>query len=495
MAITLGIDIGKRSVRGALLKTGMRSVEVEHYLEVPIASLEGSASHDSLVPAALRDLVAQLPTAPDQVVAAIDGARASLRTVRIPTAAKKRAAEVLPFELDPLLPFPVEESLVDFQEVRVEGTEVLLLAAAVPETVVGEVIAPFEQVDLSPRELAVGAASLDGLVPFLAQPEGEAWLLLHLDSESSEVCVIRGGTCELARTLDEGAEALAARPHALRTALLQTLMKYRAEGGPLLQKVLVMGERSDDPSVIAWLSQSIDLPCEGITLPGTKTSQLVPSPAFGRALALAGRVARRGKRIDMRKGKYAVARGVSQLRQYALLASLCALALVLSYGFRVWAEYRVLAEERDALQEKLYKVTEQHFAEGTRSPKRARELLEGGGKAQDPLPRFDALRALGAISAAVPESVVHDTRKLEITIGESGQPGSFELQGQLPDLAARDLVADALDAHECIEQLERGKTSTVPGQERKNYTLSGTIACPGTVKPKTKGTASARGGR
>src|SRR5690606_15337337 len=125
--------------------------------------------------------------------------------------------------------------------------------------------------------------------------------------------------------------------------LLHTVMKYRAEGGPLVQKLLVMGERADDPAVVEWLSQSLDVPCERIVLPGTKTSQVAPSASFGRALALAGRVARRGKRIDMRKGKYAAARGVNQLRQYALLATLCTLALVFSYSFRVWAEYRVLA--------------------------------------------------------------------------------------------------------------------------------------------------------
>ncbi len=86
-----------------------------------------------------------------------------------------------------------------------------------------------------------------------------------------------------------------------------------------------------------------------------------------------------------------------------------------------------------------------------------------------------------------PTSVTHDTRKLEISLDETGQTGSFELQGQLPDLAARDLVADALDGHECIEQLERGRTSTVPGSEKKSYTLSGTIACPGAAKEQTQG--------
>jgi general secretion pathway protein L len=496
MALTLGIDIGKHSVRGAVLKTGMRSAELERFIEVPISALDPNTPHQNLVEAALGELVAQLGAAPDNVVAAIDGAHASVRIVSIPAAAKKRAAEVLPFELESLLPFPVDEAIVDYQEVRTDGTEVALLAAAVPDLVVAETLESLAQVDLSPRELAVGGAALDGLAPFIQQPADEAWLLLHLESEWSDVCVLRAGACELARTLDEGRESLRERPAAFRNAFLQTVMKYRAEGGPRLDRVVVMGLGSDDPAVLSALGQGLDVPCESLVVPVTKEGATSPAPIFGRALALAGRITRRGKRIDMRKGRYALPGGVSQLREYALLAVCCVLALVFSYTFRVWAEYRVLGDERDALQEKLSSVTERHFGEATTSPKRARELLEGGGVNKDPLPRFDAMRALGAISSAVPPSVVHDTRKLEITLDETGQTGSFELQGQIPDLSARDQVADALDAHDCIEQLERGKTSTVPGQERKNYTLSGTIACPGAARPKgSKGSQVARGGR
>ena len=52
-----------------------------------------------------------------------------------------------------------------------------------------------------------------------------------------------------------------------------------------------------------------------------------------------------GKRLDLRKGKFALPRGVSQLRDHALLASVGALAVVVSYTFSVWAEYRALSEE------------------------------------------------------------------------------------------------------------------------------------------------------
>ena len=55
-----------------------------------------------------------------------------------------------------------------------------------------------------PRELAVGPAALDGLLALLAPAPGDAWLLVEVNGEQTDVCVVRNGACELARTLDAG---------------------------------------------------------------------------------------------------------------------------------------------------------------------------------------------------------------------------------------------------------------------------------------------------
>jgi general secretion pathway protein L len=494
MALTLGIDIGRHSIRGAVLRSTLRTQEVDRYLEVEISALDPSAPQKELVQAAIRELLAELPTPPDSVICAIEGVRGSLRTVEIPALAKKRAHDVLPFELDSLLPFEVETAVIDYQEVATHGDKLLLLAAAVPESVVEETLDALSLAGVSPRELALGAAALDGLTPFLEQPPGEAFMLLHLDNEHTDVVVLKDNVCELARTLDAGIDTLRARPEALRFGLHQTLMKYRGDGGPLPSKLIVMGVGADDRSVIDQLGRALELEADAIALPSPKDAAMPVSPVFGKALALATRMQRRGKRIDMRRGRFARPRGMSQLRDYALLATACVAALMFSYIFGVWSEYRVLARERDALSEKLASVSEERLGERTTSVTRAKELLETGGKRKDPLPRFDAFRALAAISAAVPESVKHDTRELEIELDETGQTGKVHLEGLLADLAARDQVATAIEAHECIDELERGKTSTVPGEDRKKYTLDGMIACPGAA-PAKKGDKTARTGR
>ncbi|HEX5660292.1 MAG TPA: pilus assembly protein PilM, partial [Polyangiales bacterium] len=244
MATTLGIDIGARSIRGALIRTSLRSLAVERYLEAEILPLTEDSPRDELVQAALRDLVGQLPEPPDSIVSVIDGARVSLRTVQLPQATKKRVAEVLPFELDPLLPFPIDEAVIDYQDAGVSATagEFSVLAAAVPDHAIEQALAPFTLAQLPPRELAVGAAALDGLLAFVSPGEpGAASVLLHFDHNFCDVCIVRNKVCELARTLSEGADGAVARPLLFRNALNQTVMKYRAEGGSVPERVLVMG--------------------------------------------------------------------------------------------------------------------------------------------------------------------------------------------------------------------------------------------------------------
>ena len=64
MALVLGIDIGSRSVRGALLKTSLRNLETDRYLEVPLMGLTPDSPPLAGVNAAVAELLASLPSPP-----------------------------------------------------------------------------------------------------------------------------------------------------------------------------------------------------------------------------------------------------------------------------------------------------------------------------------------------------------------------------------------------------------------------------------------------
>ena len=188
---------------------------------------------------------------------------------------------------------------------------------------------------------------------------------------------------------------------------------------------------------------------------------------------------RRAKRIDLRQGEFAATQAMGALAANGKLLAIAAVPIALAFFFSIWARWTVLDDERTALREQLAEVTEDVFDERTASPSEARELLEGGRRVADPLPHFTAYDVLDAVSAAIPQEITHDTRRLTIEIDDEAREGRFEIQGIVASIAERDTIAANFEAHECFEEIKRGPTSPGPRNEGLNYRLEATIHCPG----------------
>ena len=480
MARILGIDLGKASVRGTVVRSTLRSTEVVQYLEQPFTPAAPGEPNEGLQ-TAIRELVGAISPPPDQVIAALDGRDASLRVIELPAGAAKRVGDVLPYELDELVPFEIEDAIIDHQPVDRGDTIMRVLATAVPMTRVGHRLSELKELGLDPSELAVGAAALDGLRHLLPELKGDkTQLLLMIDLDHTEVCILQAGACVFARTLVGGTEELRAGGRRLGGDLKRTLASYRASGGSALDEVFVGGEAALYPdSILPWVSELTGQEAHVLALPDSPGADPSVRPRFTTSTALAGRAVSRSRRLDLRQGEFAHTKAMSALRQHTRLIAVCAACILVSFVFSTWARYSVLADERDRLQEQLLEVTDDAFGEGTRSPTQARELLAGGRQSADPLPRFTAYDVLDAVSAAVPPDIKHDTRRLNIEVDDVQREGRFELQGTVASIAERDTIAANFEAHECFTEINRGPTSPGPRNEGLNYRLEATVHCPG----------------
>ena len=163
MSLVLGLEITPRFVRGAFLKTALRGSEMEHYAEVAIAPPSEEQSTTAPLRAAVAEVLAQGSRPPDRVIAALDGELASLRLIDLPLGVEKKIAEVLPGELESLLPFEVSDAIVDYQIVSRDEINLQLMTVATPRENVAERLQLLRAAGVDPRELAVGAASLFSL--------------------------------------------------------------------------------------------------------------------------------------------------------------------------------------------------------------------------------------------------------------------------------------------------------------------------------------------
>jgi general secretion pathway protein L len=479
MARTLGIEITDDRVRAALVHAGFRTVEVERVVEL---GLEGFVDDEygSSLSNCIASVLGSLPRLPDAISIALDGRLVSLRPVTFPAGAARRVAELLPFEIEGLLPFEIGEAIISHQLIRRTPGELEVLVAAVPKEVIRETIARHEALGITPRYLCPGAAALDGLIPLMPElAEGPPTLLVSLGRETTDLVVVAEGRNQLSRTISHGVESLrSARRMIMGPELKATLSAYRAAGGAPIERAYLMGVDLAERSEEQFLVENLGVPLERTPLPAP-TNQERPSPRFGLAIALAGRGAVRTDRIELRRGEFAPPRTSSALLKHWRLLAACFAAVLASFVFSVAARHSILEAESAALQDKLATISKELFGQEVRSPSRARTLLGGSLAPTDPLPRFDAFDALDAMSRTFPADIVHSLRKLVIEIDDQAREGTFEVHGRVASITERDRVAQALEDHECFDRVVPGPTSPGRGNEGLNYRLEIEIHCPG----------------
>ena len=542
MANLLGIDIGPTSVRGVLVKTQLRRFQLVQYLEVPLeleavplpeaagdapeapsgAAPEASSiatsetARSTPLARALGELVRQAGGETVDVIATLPGDLVSLRRIDLPKAAEKKIDELLPFELESVLPFEIGDTLLDHQPIETTATELRLLVSAAPKSRIREELERLASSGADPVELVPAPAALAGLASFVPTLATDGpHVVIVLGASATDVCVIRKGKAELARTLSvgraqltraggfgahgamglSGATGRIEAEGALRFGreLKQTLMAFRMQGGGEPESIAVGGD-VEIPGLFEFLAEHLGRSVVPLAMPEvvSTTRQPVASPEpaarlpFATALGAVGHTLGRGKHLDFRKGEFVKKRDLGVLRDLGPLFAIGGAAVACAFFFSIYARWSVLDGRRELLEAELSRVTAESLGEETRDPTRARALLETGRRSADPMPAFTAYDALVAVSGAVPEGVAHDLSRLSIDLGDARSGGHLEIQGTVGRVEDAERISQALGEVPCFRSLELGPATTT-ADGRRTYRIEADILCPGA--------AAAEGGR
>ena len=127
---------------------------MERYAEAPLPYSAESEFNAGLLEAAIAQVLGEGTRAPDRIIASLNGDAASLRLIDLPAGVEKKIAEVLPGELGAVLPFDVEDTVVDYQIVDRDETTIQLMAVAAPRANVAMRLRELQSAGVDPRELA-----------------------------------------------------------------------------------------------------------------------------------------------------------------------------------------------------------------------------------------------------------------------------------------------------------------------------------------------------
>ena len=515
MANLVGIEIDAFSVRGAVVKTQFRRAQVLRYIEVPLAAFEDAALLDA-APAmdgappvhavgtaasrAVQELLRQAGAGAD-TVASLSSADVSLRRIELPAAVSKKLDELLPFEVESLIPFEADETLLDYQAIESgDLTKLRMLVCAAPKDRIAERLRALGEVGIDPVSLIPSAPALAGLTAFIPSLSTGTQMILFVSLDSTEVCILQKGRPELARTIPGGIRCLDEVSFGEPTAgtdaerfsreLRSTVTSYRMQGGADPERVWVSGSLDATGMTSRWVAQALKREAEDLVLPDVPSANgkgfdaLDPAmkARFALTLALVGHTLGKGRIIDLRKNEFARKRTVGFIREFAPLLGVAAATVFLSWGFSIYAHYSVLQSRREALEAELASVSETYLGESTRTVADARRLLEEGRANPDPMPQWTALDALLEVSNAMPDDITHDVQRLQIDLAQDRSEGHFELQGLVGSVDETERIRTALAGIECFQNLQHSGATTPAADGRRQYRLEADVRCPNEVR-------------
>jgi type IV pilus assembly protein PilM len=213
---SVGLDVGSTAVRAAEVALGGGQPSLVRAAQVPLAAgavENGEVREPHVVTEAIRELWQRGGFKTRQATLGVGNQRAVVREVTVPALPPKELSQALPFQIQELIPIPLEDAVLDhdvLDEFEQEGTRMLrLLVVAAQRTMVTTMVDAATQakvepvgVDLVPFALIRSVGQGDGLNLDESGMGGEA--IVDVGADVTNICVHERGVARFVRILPSG---------------------------------------------------------------------------------------------------------------------------------------------------------------------------------------------------------------------------------------------------------------------------------------------------
>ena len=368
-----GIDITGNQIIAVQVKTGLKGPQILSWARVAI--------EDGGLNEALESLSGSPVLKSDRYLATIPGDHVSFRNVQMPFKDVKKIRQALPFEMENMLPFQIEDLLIDF--IITDGlARGEVLAASCNRRFVSEYLDTLQRNGIDPDALEIRCSPLASWL--LRQPgTPEHILLLEIGETSNTMVLCLNRSIALIRVFgsnnasiiqstpkengtssDLGApppEEVEACFKFISTTIRSTVHAFASEKDTLPgpEKLFFTGAGSLAPNAEGLLSQFLGMPAEQLDMSNDKKIRVEGnivrnwSPALMNGpLSLALRNTRGGEGFNFRREEFERKRGYFGLKKAApkmavflfLIFSFLAADMVIDY-YTLKKEYKILNRE------------------------------------------------------------------------------------------------------------------------------------------------------
>lgn len=191
----LTLDIGASAIKMAefvALKSG--GVELVNY---GVASMgldpQTDVDRKAHITAAIRELMHDRGIKPGHALLSVSGQSVFLRFVKLPPVDKEKVYQIILYEAQQNVPFPIEEVVWDYQLVGGQSGEIDVMLAAIKADIVEEVTQAVEEAGLDPDLVDVAPMALYNAVRYNYTSLPECTLVVDIGARSTDLIFMEEG--------------------------------------------------------------------------------------------------------------------------------------------------------------------------------------------------------------------------------------------------------------------------------------------------------------
>jgi len=467
----LGIDIQSDTIAVVQLEGGLRGYQIIGCASIMRGDFAGLDD-------ALKALSEQVDFKADTYISTIPGEQASYRNLQMPFRSKKKIRQTIAYEIEPMIPFSIEDLVVDFT-LTDQSDRSDILTASVKREYISKYLALLQDYGVDPDILDISGVPIvlwllrQGEIPdhgiLLQIGQKRTTMILYIKRHISLIrsfafcddlmleAILNSPTYSNAQ--NQAAEPIASCFESLCTNVRNTLHAFEYQNNIEVKpdKIFVTGTGNLYPHTMGLLERFLDMPVEEINVVGsdpnihldTNIAQSWNSTTMDCALALALRGNKQGLGFNFRKDEFEIRRRDAKLKRDIRRVGVF-LVVILSLLITYFGMDYYFLKERYRMLDKQIKETFRRTLPDTRKIvdpiqqmrikisqiKKSAFLLPGIGEDHKVV---DLLRD---ISLKVPESL--DVKVMSMVV----DPEAVKIKGETDTFNAVDIIKKELEPSE-----------------------------------------------
>ena len=474
----LGLDIQNKALAAVLVNSGFKESRVEAFTHIPFPDTEEG---DSGLSAALDAMVEEMPVADCVCIVSVPADHVAFRNLKVPFKQEKKIRQILKFELEPTLPFPIDDVVVDFHALKLDGQgeQTDLIAAACNASGLKTILDLLAARRIRPEIVTVsGFPSVLCLSRLGNIPESA--LVVDVRGDSSTIFVMNSGQLSMVRTLPTD-RAYESRTDMLGQNIQRTLYAleeisnrpYRPE------QIFVTGPALGENGIVTALTRLLDVPITRIDLIKDIDTRIKATPSeswkpyqMNNALALTLIEVIGIKGLNFRQGPFAIKKRWTEYRKNIITSGILAAALLVVWLTAVSIEYFYKKNQLDKLNDQIREIFQTTFPD----VKKIVDPLQQMRVSIDELRKISVyptdgkntvlvIDVLNDISKSIPENI--DAKFTRTVIGED----NVVINGDSDTFNSVDTIKNRLEQNKIFQSVTIVSTTKEDASNRIKFRL------------------------